>query len=281
MLQPRDLRDALRLLVPRNGAPAPVPFAGGTDLMVHLNAGTLRDRRFLNLWGLRELRGIRLHRGSLEIGALTSWTAIRHSARVRRRAPSLEAAAAEIGAIQIQNRGTIGGNIVNASPAGDSLPALAVLEATLILRSVRETREVPFGGFYTGYRRTVRRPDELLTAVRIPLAPIRGARHWFRKIGTRRAQAISKVVAAGLIRRSRTGCIEVVRFALGSVAPTPVRASRTEATLLHQIPNATVVARATAALQRDISPIDDIRSTREYRRHLAGVLLRRFIEESG
>lgn len=277
LLQPRDLRHALRLLSPSNGAPPPTPFAGGTDLMVHLNAGTLRERRFINLWDLNELRGIRARGGVLAIGALTTWTEIRRSPLVRRHAPALAAAAREIGAIQIQNRGTIGGNIVNASPAGDSLPVLAVYDAVLVLRGARSSRDVPFNEFYTGYRATVRRPGELLVEIRIPLPSLRGARQWFRKIGTRRAQAISKVSAAGVMREEKDGRVERVRFALGSVAPTVVRARHAEAVLVGQRPTPRVLKRAVEALQRDISPIDDIRSTAEYRRRVAGVLLRRFL----
>jgi CO/xanthine dehydrogenase FAD-binding subunit len=169
--------------------------------------------------------------------------------------------------VQIQNRGTIGGNVANASPAGDSLPVLAAAEATVVLKSAAGLRRVPFDAFYTGYRATVRRPDELIVAFEIPA--IRG-RQWFRKVGTRAAQAISKVVVAGVVERGST------RIALGSVAPTVVRARRTEAALAE---GATVDA-AQRVLMDEIAPIDDIRSTADYRRRVAANLLGKMLTQS-
>ena len=175
----------------------------------------------------------------------------------------LAAAAREIGAVQIQNRGTLGGNIANGSPAGDTLPVLAAAEALVELRSVDGVRTVPFTEFYTGYRASVRRPDELITAVEFPA--VEGAQ-WFRKVGTRAAQSISKVVMAG-VRADRP------RIALGSVAPTVVRVPRTEEALAA----GASIAEAQAMLQEEISPIDDIRSTAAYRRRVAGNLLAQFL----
>ena len=174
----------------------------------------------------------------------------------------LAAASREIGAVQIQNRGTIGGNIANGSPAGDTLPVLAAADALVELRSIDWTRKVPFASFYTGYRTSVRRPDELITAVEVP--PVEGV-HWFRKVGTRAAQSISQVVMAG-VRAERP------RIALGSVAPTVVRARRTEDALAAGAP----VAEAQRILQTEISPIDDMRSTAAYRREVAARLLAQF-----
>jgi xanthine dehydrogenase small subunit len=239
-----------------------VPLAGATDLYVGLNFGTLEPRRFVNLWGLAPLRRIALRGGTLSIGALATYTAMIRSRQVQRRLPMLAQAAREVGGMQIQNRGTLGGNIANASPAGDTLPVLAAAEATVVLRSTSGERRVPFAGFYTGYRESLRRPDELITAVEV--GTVEGAQ-WFRKVGTRAAQAISKVVMAAV--RS-----PAPRIALGSVAPTVIRLSRTERALADGagIDDAAVIA------ESEIQPIDDLRSTAGYRRRVVSNLLRRF-----
>src|SRR4051812_45892554 len=179
LLQPRSLLDALKML--RDEGPL-VPLAGCTDLFVALNFGTLTDTRFLNLWGLPGLRTIERRGDLLTIGALSTYTDLIRSPLVRRRLPMLAAAAREVGGVQIQNRGTLGGNVANASPAGDTLPVLSAIDATIILISAGGSRTVPFNQFYTGYRQTVRRPDELIAGFEIP--PIRGTQ-WFRKVGTR------------------------------------------------------------------------------------------------
>ncbi len=263
LVEPRSLRDALRQL--RDRQPI-VPVAGCTDLFVSLNFGTLAGTRFVNLWSLDELRGIRLRRDVLSIGALTTYRQIIASPHVRARLPILAAASREIGAVQVQNRGTIGGNIINASPAGDTLPVLAVAEATLLLGSVDGVRRVPFTSFYTGYRQTVMRPDELLLAIEVP--PIEG-RQWFRKVGTRAAQAISKVVMAAVRAPSP-------RIALGSVAPTVVRVPKTEAVLA----SGGSIEDAQNVLQTEIHPIDDIRSTAAYRRRVSANLLAAFWQQT-
>ncbi len=239
-----------------------VPLAGCTDVYVNLNFGTLPAGRYIDLWPLAELREIRLSGGALSIGALATYTQIIRSALVRRRLPILSAAAREIGGVQIQNRGTLGGNVANGSPAGDSLPVLAVADATLLLASALGQRRVPFNSFYTGYRRSVLRPDELIAAIEIPRVE---GRQWFRKVGTRAAQAISKVVMAA-VRSDRP------RLSLGSVAPTVVRLPRTEAALAGGAP----IAEARATLEAEIHPIDDLRSTAEYRRRVSGNLLEQF-----
>ena len=263
LLQPRSLADALRML--RDEGPL-VPMAGCTDLYVSLNAGTLTDTRFLNLWGLAGLRAIDVRGDVLAIGALATFSDLIRSPLVRKRIPMLAAAAREVGGVQIQNRGTLGGNVANASPAGDTLPVLAAAEALVVLRSADETRRVPFTAFYAGYRQTVRRRGELIVGFEIPA--IRGTQ-WFRKVGTRAAQAISKVVVAGVAG-------ERPRIALGSVAPTVVRAPRTEAAL----GAGATIEDAQRTLLEEIAPIDDIRSTAEYRRRIASNLLARFWTET-
>src|SRR5262249_4497433 len=210
------------------------------------------------------LRTIELRDGLLSIGAMATHTDIIRSPLVRKRLPMLAAASAEVGGVQIQNRGTLGGNVANASPAGDTLPVLAAADAVVVVQSAAGTRRVPFNGFYTGYRQSVRRAEELIVSLEIPA--IRG-RQSFRKVGTRAAQAISKVVMAGVVG-------DEIRIALGSVAPTVVRALRTEAALAR----GASTAEAQRMLMDEIAPIDDIRSTAEYRRRVAANLLARLLE---
>jgi xanthine dehydrogenase small subunit len=264
LLQPRSLAEALRML--RDEGPL-VPLAGCTDLYVGFHFGTAAGGRFLDLSGLRTLRGVRLRGETLVVGALSTYTDLICSPLVRRRLPMLVAASREVGSPQIQNRGTLGGNVANASPAGDTLPVLAAAEATVVLRSVDGERRFAFDSFYTGYRRTVMRGDELIVALEVPRVD---GRQWFRKVGTRAAQAISKVVMAA-VRAPRP------RIALGSVAPTVVRAPRTEALLAGGDP----LADAQAVLMEEIQPIDDLRSTAEYRRRVSANLLAQFWEETG
>lgn len=274
---PTRLADAYAQL-----AEGPVtPIAGGTDLMVNLT-GELGEppERMLDLWHLDELRGIALDGDAIVLGALTTYTEIRRSSLCREHLPSLVEAAATIGAAQIQNRGTIGGNAVNASPAGDTLPILLATDATLVCGSVRGEREVPASAFWPAYRRTALAPDELLLRIRFPLVADRETR--FRKIGTRRAQSISKVVMALSHRTTSSGGTWAdVRLALGSVAPTPIRASATEAVLEGRAPTPETADLAAETLAGELHPIDDVRSTAEYRRVVAARVLHRLIREAG
>ena len=276
---PADLASAYALLADGDGAPWR-PLAGGTDLMVQL-AGEMGDppERLLDIWAIDELRGVRVESEALVIGALTTYTEIRRSADVARLAPVLADAAATIGAAQIQNRGTIGGNVVNASPAGDTLPVLLALDAELVLGSSAGERTVPAADFWPSYRTTARRDDELLVRISIPLVDDR--RTQFRKVGTRRAQAISKVVMALSWRATGGGPWTDVRLALGSVAPTPVRARATEAALEGARPTRETAEAALAALVAEIEPIDDVRSTADYRRLVAGRVLHRLVRDAG
>ena len=243
-VRPRNLNDAVQLY---KATPECRPLAGGTDLMVMLHARTLRPepRAVLDLWSLPELKGVRRVEGMLEIGAAESYTGIIRSPEVWRHLPALVAAARTIGAAQIQNRGTLGGNLANASPAGDTLPVLLAYDAVV----VTDRRAVPIDGFFKGYRTTALQPDELITAVRFPM----DRQVLFRKVGTRAAQAISKVVIAV--------CREPARIAIGSVAEIPLRAPRAEAALA----TGDMVG-AVTAIAADIRPIDDVRSTAAYRR---------------
>ncbi len=210
-------------------------------------------------------------------GALTTYTEIRRSALCREHVPALVEAAATIGAAQIQNRGTLGGNIANASPAGDTLPVLLAADAVFVLGSERGEREVPAAEFWTAYRQTALAHDELVVRIRIPLAADREIR--FRKVGTRRAQSISKVVLAAAWRGD--GTWRDVRVALGSVAATPIRAAGTEHALDGQQPTPETADRAAETLAGELAPIDDVRSTAEYRRLVAARILHRVIRDAG
>ena len=243
------------------------PIAGATDLYVALNFGTLQPRKFLDIWSVNELRDISMKGTTLVIGALATYTSLIRSPLVADRLPMLVEASRQVGGLQIQNRGTLGGNVANASPAGDSLPVLAAVDAVIVLRSADEERRVPITDFYTGYRATVMRPSELIIAIEIP--PVEG-RQWFRKVGTRAAQAISKIVVAGVRNRAP-------RIAFGSVAPTVVRVPDTERALA----GGATIDEAARILSREIAPIDDLRSTAEYRMRVATNLLRRFWNDTG
>ncbi len=239
------------------------PLAGTTDIYVELNFGTQKARRFVDIWGISELRNIRLSGDTLVLGALATFTSLIRSEVVRARLPMLVEAARLIGGIQIQNRGTLGGNIANGSPAGDSLPVLAAVDAVVVIRSADAERRVPLTEFYTGYRATVLRPEELIVAVEVP--PVDGTQ-FFRKVGTRAALAISKIVMAGVNGPAP-------RIAFGSVAPTVVRARQTE----QAIAAGTHIEDVVRILGRELTPIDDMRSTAAYRHQVAGNLLRRFL----
>jgi len=243
-----------------------MPVAGATDVYVAVNFGTLEPKRLLDIWALDELRGISVREETLVIGALTTYTSLIRSPIIAERLPMLVEASQLVGGPQIQNRGTVGGNIANASPAGDSLPVFAAVDAVVVLRNATDERRVRFDEFYTGYRATVMKPDELIIAVEI--APVEG-KQWFRKVGTRAAQAISKIVVAAVRAPSP-------RIAFGSVAPTVIRVPETEGALA----SGASIDEAGEILSREIAPIDDLRSSAEYRRRVSVNLLRRFWAET-
>jgi CO/xanthine dehydrogenase FAD-binding subunit len=278
LVAPPDLARALEMLASDPGHWH--PFAGGTDLMVLLEAGKLPDRHFISLWHFRELRGIHVENDEVEIGALTTYTDVLQHAVLRAEFPLLCQAAAETGGIATQNRGTIGGNIANASPAADTPPALLVYDAELELISSRGSRRVPYDRFHTGYKAIDLKRDELIRAVRVRRTPgnvsRQGWRRQYRKVGTRRAQAISKVCFAGAAD-VRDAIVHEVRIAFGSVAPTVIRAVHAEAALRGQPIGEKTIAAARTALERDITPIDDMRSSARYRAEVAGNLLEQFL----
>ena len=276
ILRPRTPAEAVRLFEKHRNA---LPIAGGTDLMVAWNAGGLAGRTFLDVSLLRAWARIRQARGVLAIGSLATHTDLLRHPLVRRRFPLLAEACATVGGVQIQNRGTIGGNVANASPAGDTFPPLAVYEASVVVVSAGGRREIPFLEFFTGPKRTCMASGELVEAVLIPLPARPPKRTVFRKVGTRAAQAISKTVAAGLLWLRHDGTVEELRFALGSMAPTVRRLRSAEACVKGRRLTPDVVREAVALVAKDVSPIDDVRSTAEYRLAVSRNLLFRFLSE--
>ena len=275
LISPAGLAEALKLLAGEPGVWQ--PFAGGTDLMVLLESGKLAHKNYLNIWNLDELRGIEITPEFVTLGALTTYTDVQANATLRSQFPMLCQAASETGGLAIQNRGTLGGNIVNASPAADSPPALLAYDAELELVSTNGARWVSYQGFHIGYKQTVRRPEELLARIRLPRST-KGLKQYYRKVGTRKAQAISKVCLAACARiDDRT--IADLRLAFGSIAPVPLRCVQTESALRGAKIDLDVIATAKVELAREISPIDDIRSTRNYRLRVSVNLIEDFLNQ--
>ena len=284
---PKDLSEVLSLL---NESPKSWELiAGGTDLMVLFEAGQLKAKRYLNLWGLSELKGIEITPQAITLGALTTYSQLRENPVIRHEFPNLCQAAKETGAVSIQNRGTLGGNIANASPAADSPPALLCYDAELELVSSSDTqhspdkhqngtvRWLPYSEFHLGYKKTALLPRELISRIRIPRSGNRF--HYYRKVGTRKAQAISKICFSSVFQIENQ-VIQQPRIAVGSVAPIPLRCVRTESSLRGQKLSSALIKRAKEVLKQEISPIDDIRSTREYRLRVTENLLEDSIQKA-
>lgn len=243
--------------------------------MVLLNAGKLWGNRFVTIRHIPELRTISVSEREVLIGAAVTYTAIREHPVLRSEFPLLCTAASWTGGVANQNRGTIGGNIANASPAADSSPPLLVYDASLSLKSLRGERTIAYRDFHTGYKQMQLTRGELITAIHLR-RDFAGCTHYARKVGARKAQAISKVCLNGLLRiegKTVTG----VAIALGSVAPTAIRCANAEAELLGQELSPEIISRAKAALTAEISPIDDVRSTAQYRAQVARNLLGEFL----
>lgn len=277
LVAPESLGAVLSLLA--NDPGRWTPMAGGTDLMVLYSAGKLAARNLVSLWNLPELSRIEVTPHEVRIGAACTYTALREHATLSQEFPLLVRAAAWTGSMANQNRGTLGGNIVNASPAADSLPALLVYEADLILTSLRGERRILYSTFHTGYKQTLLAPDELVRAICLPRR-YAGYIPYSRKVGARNAQAISKVCVAGLGKVSRKDgavWIEDVRMGAGAVAPVPLRLRRTEDTLRGQAIGAGSIQVARRTAIAEIRPIDDIRSTAAYRAAVLGNLVEEFL----
>ncbi len=275
LVSPASLGEALDLLAEVKHTWK--PFAGGTDLMVLLEAGKLPHKHYFNIWNLKELRGIEVTETTVSLRALTTYTEVQAHPVLRAEFPMLCQAAKETGGIAIQNRGTLGGNIANASPAADSPPALLAYDAELEVISKSGTRRIPYAKFHGGYKQMDLRTDELLSAIHLPR--LKQPRiHYYRKVGTRKAQAISKVCFAA-VAEVANHTLTQVRIALGSVAPIPIRCEQTEAALQNQPLNDETIRIGRSALASEIAPIDDIRSTRDYRLRVSLNLLQDFLAQ--
>lgn len=274
VLRPRTASEALRLYARR---PKAVPLAGGTDFMVAWNMALHNGREVLDLSRLKEWARVERRGAVLSVGALCTHTRIREHALIAKEFPLLAEACSTVGAWAIQNRGTIGGNIANASPAGDTFPALAVYEAVVRTAGPRGGRRIPILEVFAGVKKTTLGPSELIEAVELPFSARRPDRRLFRKVGTRAAQAISKTVAAGLLWLGRGNVVEGVRLALGSMAVTVRRLSAVEGALKGRKLDAAAVDKALSLMGRDVSPIDDIRSTAEYRLTVSRNIIRSFL----
>jgi OHCU decarboxylase len=274
MLMPGSLHAIVSLLASEPGGW--LPIAGGTDVMVQYAAGKLAARKLVSIWNLSELRRIEVAAGEVRIGAGCTYTDLRKHAVVEHEFPLLHSAACWTGGIANQNRGTIGGNIVNASPAADSLPALLVYGADLILVSVRGERRLPYAGFHTGYKKTLLAADELVQSICLPRR-FSGYVSHARKVGARNAQAIAKVCIAALGRIGADGVVEDIRIALGSVAPFPLRLTRTEQAVRGKAIDSDLLLLARKAAAAEIRPIDDIRSTARYRAAVTANLVAEFL----
>lgn len=271
---PRSLSAVLSLLAREPGQW--LPIAGGTDLMVQYASGKLAARKLVSLWNLPELRRIEVSEYEIQIGAACTYTDVRQHALIATEFPLLASAASCTGGIANQNRGTLGGNIANASPAADSLPALLVYESELILVSTRGERRVPYNTFHAGYKQTLLAPDELIRAICLPRRFF-GYISYSRKVGARNAQAISKVCMAAL-GRTANGMIDDVRIAAGSVTPVPLRLRRTEEIVRGKALDREIMRAARNAAMAEVQPIDDIRSTAAYRSAVLGNLVVEFLE---
>lgn len=268
-VRPRDLAEAVAL---RAAHPDWMLLAGGTDLMTHAHKKAAPPG-IIDLWRLDGIGFVRVEDASIVIGSGTTWHEVERHAAIRSKLAPLANAAREIGALQIQVRGTVGGNIGTSSPVGDSLPVFLALDATLELASPRGHRMVRYADYCTGYRKTLLAADELIVAAHVPI-PSAAVRTTWRKVGTRRAQSISKIMGAAAITLDGNTVVDA-RVALGAVADRPIRIAAVEAAVKGlALPKAAEAARA--ALRTAIKPIDDVRSTADYRREVAENVVARF-----
>lgn len=270
---PGGLSAVLKLLAAEPGAWTPI--AGGTELMVAFSAGRLAAPRLVSLWGIRDLRFIDVNPESVAVGAGTTFLDLRGHEIVSAELPLLAQAAGWIGSIANQSRATLGGNLVNGSPAADSSPALLVYDAEIEIISLRGTRRIPYTEFHTAYKRNAMAADELLYAVHVPRR-FTGHKQHLRKVGTRRAMAISKVALAATALLEEN-VVSEIRLGAASLGPFPMRLSQTEAALLGRLLTQETVQAARSALLAEAHPIDDIRSTAGYRKRVAANLLDEFL----
>ena len=254
-----------------------MPIAGGTELMVTHAAGRLSAQKLISLWNLPELNFVHVADDSISIGGGVTFGQIRRHAAIAADFPLLSRAASWIGSIANQNRATIAGNIVNGSPAADAPPTLLVYDAEIELISQRGTRRLPYADFHLGYKRSMLEPDELVLALHLPRRFTKHAQY-LRKVGTRKAMAITKVALAATAI-VEDGVVAEIRLAAASVADRPIRLTATEESLIGKSLSLDTLHAAGTILLNEVRPIDDIRSTAEYRKHVAANLLDEFLSE--
>lgn len=272
LISPTDLDQVLQLLASGEGWR---PIAGGTDLMVLFNAGKLPFRKLVSIRKIPDLGKIDTDESHIRVGGAVTYSQIRRHSLLQSKFPLLCTAAGWTGGIANQNRGTLGGNIANASPAADSAPALLAYDAELVLTSRNSVRVIPYRSFHTGYKEIQLQPDEIISEIRIPRPP-RNLRQYSRKVGTRKAQAISKICIAATAELEGN-IINDVRIGLGSVASIPLRCFRTEELLKGRNLSPGLIAEAQRVIRSEIEPISDIRSTDEYRSMVTANLLDEFL----
>jgi CO/xanthine dehydrogenase FAD-binding subunit len=275
MVAPGSLAAVLELIASEPGEWTPI--AGGTELMVAHAAGCLQAHKLVSLWGIPDLRFITSAAGSIAVGSGTTFSDLRAHPGIQTDLPLLAKAATSIGSVANQNRATLGGNLANGSPAADSSPALLVYDAEIELLSVRGPRRIGYAVFHTGYKRNAMAADELIYAVHLPLK-FANHQQYLRKVGTRRAMAVSKVVLAATALVDK-GLVREIRLAAASLAAFPTRLPQTESALLGKPLDRETIQSARRALLAEAKPIDDLRSTAEYRRRVAANLLEEFLME--
>jgi len=278
VLTPQTLDEALNILQQR---PAGLRIvAGGSDVIVQLRDGVMKTERLLNILSLKELRFIREKDGRFHLGSLTTYSDITGSRVMREHCWVLVSAAKQIGAVQLQNTATLGGNLGNASPAGDTLPPLYALDALVVTRSKVGRREIPIEEFFVSYRKTALKPNELIEEVHFKSmnSEDRGA---YLKLGLREANAISIVDVAVVLRgRSANNSFDEARVALGAVAPVITRAHKSEKALEHKSLNEKTLREAATFAVEDAAPIDDIRGSAEYRKNVVVSLVYQALHEA-
>jgi len=272
---PSSLKEALRLL--KKYKDKARVLAGGTDLLPKMKKGMVKAEVVIDLNRIPGLSGIKLEKDGLHIGGLTRLAEIKESRLVKEKAPLLVQAIGSMACPPIRNRGTLAGNLCTASPAADTAPPLLVLDASVRLQNGKGKRVVPLSDFFKGPQNTVKRPDEMLTEVIIPVQKGSSA---FLKLGRRKAFSLS-VVSAAAFGRVRGGKFEDLRVALGAVAPTPIRSRKVEKALEGKEASEENIARAAELVREEIKPISDGRASEEYRREMSVVLTRRVLGQIG
>ena len=278
VLTPQSLEEALNIL--NHNQTGLRIVAGGTDVIVQLRDGVIKAEKLLNILSLKELRFIKNTENQIDIGSLATYSDITNSPLTRKHAWILVDAARQIGAIQLQNTATLGGNLGNASPAGDSLPPLYALDAVVVTRSKSGKREIPIEQFFVGYRKTALRADELIQEIYFN-GLNSNDRGVYLKLGLREANAISIVDVAVVLRGMGSDeSFDEARVALGAVAPTIMRARKCEQALVHRPLNDELVRKAASLAADDAAPIDDIRGSAEYRKDVVVSLVYQALYEA-